>query len=99
MHSTWMDPLIGAQHTRRCTTPSDSAHYEKVDAEPQHTSNPDLESNYRRTELLDREIADWDQDAFDTLPEMEIAVGISDWIDPQTGSPAEGHSPLHIEFE
>jgi hypothetical protein len=30
---------------------------------------------------------------------LELAIGISDWIDPETGSPAEGQSPLHIEFE
>ncbi|MBK6975440.1 MAG: hypothetical protein WCF44_17935 [Candidatus Methylophosphatis roskildensis] len=32
----------------------------------------------------------------DSLREAEDELGISDWIDPDTGEPAEGYSP-HIE--
>lgn len=35
----------------------------------------------------------------ETLPEMEREFGISDWIDPQTGEPAQGQSPPHLEEE
>ena len=38
-------------------------------------------------------------DSIETLPEMERAIGMADWIDPQTGEPAEGHSPPHLEEE
>ena len=33
----------------------------------------------------------------ETLPELEREFGIADWIDPQTGEPAEGQSPPHFE--
>jgi hypothetical protein len=32
-------------------------------------------------------------DAADTLPEAESELGISDWIDPDTGGPAEDNVP------
>ena len=38
-------------------------------------------------------------DSVETLPELEREIGIADWIDPQTGEPAEGQSPPHIENE
>jgi hypothetical protein len=38
-------------------------------------------------------------DSVETLPELEREIGISDWIDPQTGEPAEGQSPPHLEEE
>lgn len=33
------------------------------------------------------------------LHEAESDIGIADWIDPQTGEPAEGQSPPHLEEE
>jgi hypothetical protein len=33
----------------------------------------------------------------ETLQEAELEIGIADWIDPETGAPAEGHSPPHLE--
>jgi len=33
----------------------------------------------------------------ETLPDAEQAIGIADWIDPQTGEPAEGPSPPHLD--
>jgi hypothetical protein len=33
----------------------------------------------------------------ETLDEAESEIGINDWIDPDTGEPAEGQSPPHIE--
>lgn len=38
-------------------------------------------------------------DSIETLPELEREIGIADWIDPETGEPAEGQSPPHIENE
>lgn len=35
----------------------------------------------------------------ETLQEAEDEIGISDWIDPETGEPAEGHSPPRFEDE
>lgn len=38
-------------------------------------------------------------DSEETLPELEREIGMADWIDPQTGEPAEGQSPPHLEEE
>ena len=35
----------------------------------------------------------------ETLQEAEGEIGISDWIDPETGEPAEGQSPPPFEDE
>jgi hypothetical protein len=35
----------------------------------------------------------------ESLLEAEDEIGIADWIDPETGEPAEGHSPPHLEQE
>lgn len=33
----------------------------------------------------------------ETVQEAEQEIGIADWIDPETGAPAEGQSPPHLE--
>ncbi len=38
-------------------------------------------------------------DSLTTLPEMEREIGIADWLDPETGEPAEGQSPPHLDAE
>lgn len=53
------------------------------------------------------EAARLDRDRFDeerlipgeTLQQAESEVGIADWIDAETGEPAEGQSPPHLEEE
>jgi hypothetical protein len=35
----------------------------------------------------------------ETLPEAESEIGIADWIDPETGEPAEGSCPPRLERE
>ena len=35
----------------------------------------------------------------ETLHEAEQEIGIADWIDPDTGEPAEGQSPPHLHDE
>jgi hypothetical protein len=35
----------------------------------------------------------------ETLQEAENEIGIADWIDPETGQPAEGQSRPHLEAE
>lgn len=35
----------------------------------------------------------------ETLQEAEDEIGIADWIDPETGEPAEGHSRPRFEAE
>lgn len=54
------------------------------------------------------ELAQANRDAADTdtapapgesLQEAESEIGIADWIDPETGEPAEGQSPPRLEEE
>jgi hypothetical protein len=35
----------------------------------------------------------------ETLAEAESEIGVADWIDPDSGAPAEGQAPTHIERE
>lgn len=35
----------------------------------------------------------------ETLQEAESDIGIADWIDPETGEPAEGLCPPHIDSD
>ena len=49
----------------------------------------DMESGYDEAEPLVGE----------TLQEAENEIGIADWIDPETGQPAEGQSRPHLEGE
>lgn len=35
----------------------------------------------------------------DALHEAEQSIGINEWLDPETGEPAEGQSPPHLEQE
>ena len=52
-----------------------------------------------------RALARTDRDRFDrqdlddaeTVQEAESEIGIADWIDAETGQPAEGQSPPHLE--
>ena len=35
----------------------------------------------------------------ETLSEIERDIGVADWIDPDTGEPAEGLAPPHLSEE
>ena len=35
----------------------------------------------------------------ESLEEAESELGMNDWIDPETGEPAEGQSPPHLQDE
>jgi hypothetical protein len=35
----------------------------------------------------------------ENLQEAESEIGINDWMDPETGEPAQGQSPPHLEAE
>lgn len=53
------------------------------------------------------ELAEADRDATgdegpepgETLGEAEDEIGINEWLDGETGAPAEGHSPPHLADE
>lgn len=40
-----------------------------------------------------------DEPADESLREAERDIGINEWIDAETGAPAEGQSPPHLEEE
>jgi len=66
-------------------------------------SAPDGRQDFGPFETID--LARTDRDRSDgrslepgeTLQEAETEIGISDWIDPETGEPAQGQSPPHLE--
>jgi hypothetical protein len=94
-----MDPLISAQHAKRSVSPSEHLALEVENSNAPQTPGDEKKRDRQGLEELTHALADWDLELCDTLPELELAVGITDWIDPETGSPAEGQSPLHIEFD
>lgn len=47
----------------------------------------------------DREHAQDEPEPGETLQEAEDEIGINSWMDSETGEPAEGQSPPHIERE
>jgi hypothetical protein len=54
----------------------------------------------RELALADMQGADEDAPVpGETLQEAEDEIGIADWIDPETGQPAEGQSPPRLEEE
>lgn len=44
-------------------------------------------------------VSDEDMAPGDALQEAEREIGIADWIDVETGEPAEGQSPPHLQEE
>ncbi|MBK6007347.1 hypothetical protein JJB11_14695 [Ramlibacter ginsenosidimutans] len=58
---------------------------------PRHPAAPEVDAG----ELADAESLD----PAETLREAEEEIGINEWLDPDTGEPAEGQSPPHIERE
>jgi hypothetical protein len=70
-----------------------------------HWIAPDGRQEFGPFETLER--AQAYRDEFDegapgsdeTVQEAESELGIADWIDPETGEPAEGHCPPHLHEE
>ena len=68
-----------------------------------HWIAPDGRQEFGPFETL--EVAQAYRDAYDeeapepaeTVQEVEAEIGMSDWIDPETGEPAEGACPPHLE--
>ena len=50
-----------------------------------------------RERRRDRERHDEAPEPGETLQEAENEIGMADWIDPETGAPAEGLSHPHLE--
>ena len=58
---------------------------------------------FKTVELALADMASGDDDEEpvpgETLQEAENEIGISDWIDPETGQPAQGQSPPRLDEE
>lgn len=65
--------------------------------------SPEGPGEYGPFESFEAAMADRDStgddspDGFDDLLEVERDIGINEWIDAETGEPAEGQSPPHLE--
>lgn len=66
-------------------------------------SAPDGRQDFGPFDTIDLARADRDSsdgrspEPGETLQEAETEIGIADWIDPETGEPAQGQSPPHLE--
>lgn len=47
--------------------------------------------------LADQAANDETPETGETLQEAEADIGVADWIDPETGEPAEGLCPPHLD--
>jgi hypothetical protein len=81
---------------------------ERIVARPDgyHWLAPDGKQEFGPFETIedaraDMEATDEDReaDAGEALHAAESEIGIADWIDPETGEPAEGQSPPHLDEE
>jgi hypothetical protein len=67
--------------------------------------SPDGLDEYGPFESCEAALADRDAmgdeapDGVDDLHDVERDIGINEWIDAETGEPAEGQSPPHLELE
>jgi hypothetical protein len=106
-----MDPLIKAQHTKRRAQGSGSmllASTPQTDRVSMGAKGVDDtwavpavakgKGTHRSSMDIDATL-DWEPDPSDLLPEIEREIGISEWIDPETGAPAEGQSRPHLDME
>lgn len=70
-----------------------------------HWIAPDGRQEFGPFETLEAARAfvdEFDEDALEpaeTLQEAEGDIGVADWIDPETGEPAEGQCPPHLQEE
>ena len=68
-------------------------------------TSPDGCDQYGPFDSLEAALADRDAmgddllDGLEALHEVERDIGINEWIDAETGEPAEGQSPPHLEVE
>lgn len=89
------------------TEPESDNGRDRIVARPDgyHWLAPDGKQEFGPFETVEQARAD--MDAADdralasavTLPEAEREVGIAEWLDPETGEPAEGPSPPYPEEE
>jgi hypothetical protein len=106
-----MDPLLKAQHTnRRNHAKAAAAIWTECESSEPFSAKQSPDDDFFIPKRRDRSLmhwdslgveaaADWEADPADILPEIEREIGISEWIDPETGEPAEGQSPPHLEIE
>jgi hypothetical protein len=88
---------------RQTTAPVDDLSGLQEHPDGWYWTAPDGRQQFGPFETCSLARADRDRDSEEAvneamaLREAERAIGIADWIDPQTGEPAEGASPPHLE--
>lgn len=67
--------------------------------------SPEGPGEYGPFDTYEAAVADRDSmgddppDGLEALHEVERDIGMNEWIDAETGEPAEGQSPPHLELE
>lgn len=90
-----------AASTQNGSGPGDDTLVERPDGH--YWLGPDYDHEFGPFESRDAAQADrdrWNEEApseGETVQEAEREIGINDWIDSETGEPAEGQSPPHFE--
>jgi hypothetical protein len=90
------DTVDGDDSLARIVSRPDGFHWLAADGRQEFGPFETIEDAF-----ADMEVADEEGGAAPgtTLQEAEDEIGIADWIDPDTGEPAEGHSPPHLQDE
>jgi hypothetical protein len=88
------DPADGDGGEERIVARPDGYHWLAADGKQEFGPFATIEDARADMGAID---ADSEVDAGEALQEAESEIGIADWIDPETGGPAEGQSPPHLD--
>ena len=83
----------GPEGAERIVARPDGFHWIALDGRQEFGPFRSLEAARADMEASDEE----GPEPAETLFEAESEIGIADWIDPETGDPAEGSCPPHLE--
>ncbi len=90
------DPIVEDEGSERIVSRPDGYHWVAPDGHNEFGPFATVEEARADMMAADEEGV---SEPAESLQEAEDEIGIADWIDPETGEPAEGHSPPHLEQE
>jgi len=90
------DPIVESDGSERIVSRPDGYHWLAPDGHNEFGPFDTVEEARADMLAADQEGASLPGES---LQEAEDEIGIADWIDPETGEPAEGLSPPHLEAE
>ena len=88
------DPIVEDDGIERIVSRPDGYHWVAPDGHNEFGPFATIEEARADMMAADEEGA---SDPAESLQEAEDEIGIADWIDPETGEPAEGQSPPHLD--